>query len=132
MRTSQLNRNAICNLSMRRISHDELWALKFGDGVPTSNAADQPANALFFSAGPNEGNSGLFGTLTPVAAELTEGSDQWKRSRYEASRTVLQHCRYEFNKEGQPDARPLSCSQRGFSNAQRALENDGANGFRRI
>jgi hypothetical protein len=90
MRTSQLNRNAICNRSMRRISHDEIWARQFGDGVPTSDAADQPANALFFSAGPNEGHSGLFGTLTPVAAELTEGSDQWKRSRDGDCRTVLQ------------------------------------------
>ncbi len=76
MRTSQLNRNAICNLFMQKIGHNGLWALQFGHGVPTSEPADQPDNALFFSAGPNERHSGLFGTLTPVAAELTEGSDQ--------------------------------------------------------
>jgi hypothetical protein len=33
-------------------------------------------NALFFTAGPNIGKDGLFGTLTPVAADLTQGSDQ--------------------------------------------------------
>jgi uncharacterized protein (TIGR03118 family) len=58
------------------ISIDGLWALEFGDGVPTSDPANQPDNALFFSAGPNKGHAGLFGTLTPVAAELTQGSDQ--------------------------------------------------------
>jgi uncharacterized protein (TIGR03118 family) len=58
------------------ISIDGLWALEFGDGVPASDPANQPDNALFFSAGPNKGHDGLFGTLTPVAAELTEGSDQ--------------------------------------------------------
>ena len=58
------------------IAIDGLWALQFGDGVPTSDPAGQPDNALFFSAGPNKGQNGLFGTLTPVAAELTEGSDQ--------------------------------------------------------
>ncbi|MBV8353614.1 MAG: TIGR03118 family protein, partial [Verrucomicrobia bacterium] len=35
-----------------------------------------PDNALFFTAGPNMGHDGLFGTLTPVAADLTQGSDQ--------------------------------------------------------
>ncbi len=58
------------------ITIDGLWALEFGDGVPASDPANQPANALFFSAGPNKGHDGLFGTLTPLAAELTEGSDQ--------------------------------------------------------
>ena len=58
------------------ITIDGLWALAFGDGVPSSDPANQPDNALFFSAGPNKGQAGLFGTLTPVAAELTEGSDQ--------------------------------------------------------
>jgi hypothetical protein len=37
---------------------------------------NQPDKALFFSAGPKKGHDGLFGTLTTVAAELTEGSDQ--------------------------------------------------------
>jgi uncharacterized protein (TIGR03118 family) len=58
------------------ISIDGLWALEFGGGLPASDPPNQPDNALFFSAGPNKGHDGLFGTLTPVAAELTEGSDQ--------------------------------------------------------
>src|SRR5712671_2534703 len=58
------------------ISINGLWALEFGGGVPASDPPNQPDNALFFSAGPNKGHDGLFGTLTPVAAELTEGSDQ--------------------------------------------------------
>jgi hypothetical protein len=58
------------------ISIDGLWALEFGDGVPASDPANQPDNALFFSVGPNKGHDGLFGTLTPVAAELAAGSDQ--------------------------------------------------------
>jgi hypothetical protein len=66
----------------------------------TSDLADQPDNALFFSAGPNEGHSGLFGTLTPVAAELTEGSDQDKRSRYEAARTDLQPLQVRVQQRG--------------------------------
>jgi uncharacterized protein (TIGR03118 family) len=58
------------------ISIDGLWALQFGDGVPASDPPNQPDNPLFFSAGPNKGHDGLFGTLTPVGAELTQGNDQ--------------------------------------------------------
>jgi uncharacterized protein (TIGR03118 family) len=53
-----------------------LWALAFGDGEPNSDPAGQPGNALYFTAGPNFPNGGLFGTLTPVAADLTQGNDQ--------------------------------------------------------
>ena len=64
------------NQNNKVITIDGLWALEFGDGVPASDPPNQPDNALFFSAGPNRGHDGLFGTLTPVAAELTEGSDK--------------------------------------------------------
>jgi uncharacterized protein (TIGR03118 family) len=56
-----------------------LWALAFGAGVPRSDPPSNsgfPDNALFFSAGPNFPNGGLFGTLTPIAQDLTQGSDQ--------------------------------------------------------
>jgi len=53
-----------------------LWALAFGAGVPRSDPPDKPANALFFTAGPNFPNGGLFGTLTPVDQDLTQGSGQ--------------------------------------------------------
>ncbi len=61
---------------------DGLWALMFGNsalgcpstppagsGLPKCGSAG-PYNALFFSAGPNDEANGLFGTLTPVTAEL--------------------------------------------------------------
>jgi len=54
------------------IQHDGLWALAFGAG----NTNSGPANGLFFNAGPNAGTAGLFGFLTPVAADLTQGNDQ--------------------------------------------------------
>ena len=54
-----------------------LWALAFGDGTTNSDPKNnKPANALYFTAGPNFPNGGLFGTLTPVQADLTQGSDQ--------------------------------------------------------
>ena len=56
-----------------------LWSLAFGSGVPSSDPANQPDNTLFFTAGPLGQNGvfhGLFGTLTPIAADLTQGNDQ--------------------------------------------------------
>ena len=56
-----------------------LWALASGIGAPnlvTTPPANQAANTLFFTAGPNFPNGGLFGTLTPIPADLTQGSDQ--------------------------------------------------------
>jgi uncharacterized protein (TIGR03118 family) len=47
-----------------------LWALVFGNG-----GASGPGSTLFFTAGPN-GTDGLFGTLTPVTAELQEDDEQ--------------------------------------------------------
>lgn len=58
------------------VSINGLWALAFGDGTPNSDPPGQPANAMFFTAGPNLGHDGLFGTLTPVTTDLTQGSDQ--------------------------------------------------------
>ena len=43
---------------------DGLWSLTFGNGGPAG-----PSTTLFFSAGPDHETHGLFGTLTPVAAE---------------------------------------------------------------
>jgi uncharacterized protein (TIGR03118 family) len=45
---------------------DGLWGLSFGNG-----GASGPGNVLYFTAGPNDENDGLFGSLAPVAAELT-------------------------------------------------------------
>jgi len=50
---------------------DGLWGLAFGNGGPSG-----PGNTLFFTAGPNDEMDGLFGSLTPVAAELAEDDEQ--------------------------------------------------------
>jgi hypothetical protein len=46
---------------------DGLWAIAFGN---SSDGGAGPFNTLFFTAGINSERDGLFGTLTPVAAEL--------------------------------------------------------------
>jgi uncharacterized protein (TIGR03118 family) len=46
------------------LSIDGLWSLTFGNGATAG-----PATTPFFSAGPDGEMHGLFGTLTPVAAE---------------------------------------------------------------
>ena len=49
-----------------------LWGLAFGAGDQTSG----PANTLFFNEGLNGGSDGLFGTLTPIAADIDPGNGQ--------------------------------------------------------
>jgi uncharacterized protein (TIGR03118 family) len=54
-----------------------LWALSPGNVSPANNdAAGAPAAELYFTAGPNHASGGLFGYLTSVPTELTEGNDQ--------------------------------------------------------
>ena len=43
----------------KSLSIDGLWALQFGHGAPNNG----PANTLFFTAGPDDENHGLFGTI---------------------------------------------------------------------
>jgi len=50
---------------------DGLWGLNFGNGGKAG-----PANTLFFTAGPDDETNGLFGTLTPIAAELNADDEQ--------------------------------------------------------
>jgi uncharacterized protein (TIGR03118 family) len=50
---------------------DGLWALRFGN-----DGSAGPATTLFFTAGPNNETNGLFGTLTPIAAEKDLGAQQ--------------------------------------------------------
>jgi uncharacterized protein (TIGR03118 family) len=49
---------------------DGLWSLQFGN-----NGSAGPATTLFFTAGPNNETNGLFGTLTPIAAEALEDDE---------------------------------------------------------
>ncbi len=54
-----------------------VWALSPGNVSPNNNdAAAAPATEVYFTAGPNHTTGGLFGYLTSVTAELTEGNDQ--------------------------------------------------------
>jgi len=56
----------------KSIALEGLWGLAFGAGDQTSG----PANTLFFNEGLNGGNDGLFGTLTPIAADIDPGNGQ--------------------------------------------------------
>ncbi|MGA9063152.1 MAG: TIGR03118 family protein [Terracidiphilus sp.] len=59
------------------IAINGVWAISPGNSSPNNyDSAGAPAGELYFAAGPNRGAGGLFGYLTPVAAELIEGSDQ--------------------------------------------------------
>jgi len=54
-----------------------IWSLSPGNVSPANNdAAAAPASEMYFTAGPNHGSGGLFGYLTAVSAELTEGNSQ--------------------------------------------------------
>jgi uncharacterized protein (TIGR03118 family) len=54
-----------------------IWALSPGNVSPAnSDPATAPAAEVYFTAGPDHGSQGLFGYLTAVSAELTEGNDE--------------------------------------------------------
>jgi len=69
------------------VTIDGLWSLVFGNsanGCPATPPANSglpkcgsagPYNSLFFTAGPNAEKNGIFGTLTPVTAELNGDSE---------------------------------------------------------
>jgi uncharacterized protein (TIGR03118 family) len=63
------------NASNKVIAIPGLWAISFGAGQPSPQSSG-PGNALYFAAGIKSGNGGLFGTLTPLSTELTQGNDQ--------------------------------------------------------
>jgi len=54
-----------------------IWALSPGNVSPANNdPAAAAAAEVYFTAGPNHGSGGLFGYLTAVSGELTEGNAQ--------------------------------------------------------
>jgi uncharacterized protein (TIGR03118 family) len=61
----------VLNAAGSTVNIDGLWALAFGNG-----GASGPGSTLFFTAGPDNETNGLFGTLTPVTAELQEDDEQ--------------------------------------------------------
>ena len=65
------------NASGKPLAINGIWALSPGNVSPANNdPAGAPATEMYFTAGPNHGSGGLFGYLTPVSAELTEGNSQ--------------------------------------------------------
>ena len=58
--------------SGKALAINGIWAISPGN----SDAAAAPAAQLYFTAGPNHGSGRLFGYLTSIPAELTEGNDQ--------------------------------------------------------
>jgi len=61
----------LCDANNAAIAVDGLWALSFGNGY-----AGQPTNTLFFSAGPNDEQGGLYGRVDLSAnASFTPSSD---------------------------------------------------------
>jgi uncharacterized protein (TIGR03118 family) len=54
-----------------------IWSLGPGNVSPSSlDPDDAPEAQVYFTAGPNDETAGLFGYLTAVPAELTQGSNQ--------------------------------------------------------
>jgi hypothetical protein len=54
-----------------------IWSVGAGNVSPSSvDPDDSPRAQVYFTAGPNEETAGLFGYLTAVPSELTQGSNQ--------------------------------------------------------
>jgi len=54
-----------------------IWSLAPGNVSPSNlDPDDAPRAQVYFTAGPNDETAGLFGYLTAVPSELTQGSDQ--------------------------------------------------------
>ena len=59
------------------IAINGIWSISSGGFSSVNNDPKaSPAQQLYFTAGPNDEHDGLFGYLTPVAADLVEGSNQ--------------------------------------------------------
>jgi uncharacterized protein (TIGR03118 family) len=60
------------------LSIQGIWSMSFANSA-TANSYDPdeaPAAELYFTAGPNQATSGLFGYLIPVSTELIQGNSQ--------------------------------------------------------
>ncbi len=61
----------LLNADGSAISYPGLWAISFAGGNTKSGAA----NALYFTAGPNDEADGLFGSIVPVSSEQRGNSE---------------------------------------------------------
>lgn len=67
----------LLDASGKPVAINGIWSLSPGNVSPNnSDAAAAPAAQVYFTAGPNQGSGGLFGYLTAVHADLTEGNAQ--------------------------------------------------------
>jgi uncharacterized protein (TIGR03118 family) len=55
----------------KRLFIDGLWGIAFGNGI-----LNQPTNVLFFAAGPNGENDGLYGRIDPSNNGLFDFSEE--------------------------------------------------------
>jgi uncharacterized protein (TIGR03118 family) len=63
--------------SGKPVAINGVWAISSGNVAPAnSDATASPAAQLYFTAGPNHGSAGLFGYLTAVSSERTQGNNQ--------------------------------------------------------
>ena len=68
---SGMEEGTVLNTDGTPLSIEGLWALSFGG----NGAKNGSATELFFTAGPNDENDGLFGKITPVGAEQRGNSE---------------------------------------------------------
>jgi uncharacterized protein (TIGR03118 family) len=67
----------LLDASGKPLAINGIWTLSPGNVSPSNNdAAAAPATEMYFTAGPNHGSGGLFGYLTAVSTDLTEGNSQ--------------------------------------------------------
>jgi uncharacterized protein (TIGR03118 family) len=67
----------LLDASGKPLAINGVWALSPGNVRPNnSDTAATPAAQIYFTAGPNHGSGGLFGYLTAVPTDLTEGNSQ--------------------------------------------------------
>jgi uncharacterized protein (TIGR03118 family) len=63
--------------SGKPISINGIWSLSPANVTPANaDPDDEPAAQIYSTAGPNQATGGLFGYLTAVSAELTQGNGQ--------------------------------------------------------
>jgi len=65
-------RGPLTDATDKAITIDGLWDIAFGSGIPNASgvASSGPATTLFFTAGLNDEQDGLFGTITAVENAL--------------------------------------------------------------
>ncbi len=64
-------RGQLCGPDGRRLAIDGLWGISFGNGL-----LDQPTNVLFFAAGPDDENHGLYGRIEAISGNDDAGDQE--------------------------------------------------------